>query len=83
MSEKLCPHCGTYCTGTAAFCTPPIIEETPLKPCPFCSHRPHHFIVTRLDAHRIMCVNRKCPVKPSTSNHRTNQEATVAWNTRA
>ena len=24
--QESCPHCGTYCTGKTAFCTPPIME---------------------------------------------------------
>lgn len=26
--DKLCPHCGYYCTGKSIFCLVPIIEET-------------------------------------------------------
>jgi hypothetical protein len=26
--DKLCPHCGYYCTGKTVFCHPPPIDET-------------------------------------------------------
>lgn len=54
-----------------------------MKTCPFCKVPPHYYYIERLDAHRVMCINRKCKIiTVSTRNRHTKEEAIADWDER-